>query len=129
MRTKLLEIGARGKELEEIMMALIEANFLNEERFAVAYTGGKFRQKGWGRLKIVRELKLRKISDYCIKAGLKEIDEKNYLKALDKLIAKRGRIEKEKHPQRRMMKLAKYCIGHGFEPELVWTRLKADGDN
>ncbi len=111
------------------MMALIETNFLNEERFALAFAGGKFRQKGWGKVKIIRELKLRKISDYCIKAGLMEIEEKNYLKTLDKLIAKRGKIEKEKHPQRRMMKLAKHCIGHGFEPELVWSRLKADDDN
>ena len=125
----MLEIGARGKELEELMMSLIETNFLNEERFAVAYAGGKFRQKAWGRIKIVRELKLRKISDYCIRAGLREIEEKNYLKALDKLIEKKSKVEKEEHPQRRIMKLAKYCIEHGFEPKLVWTKLKMDGDN
>ena len=32
-------------------------DFLNEERFAKAYAGGKFRMKKWGRGKIIQGLK------------------------------------------------------------------------
>jgi regulatory protein len=36
--------------------------------------------KQWGRVKIRYELKQKHISEYCIKKGLKEIDEEEYKK-------------------------------------------------
>jgi hypothetical protein len=75
------------------MVRLIETNFLNEERFAKAFAGGKFRTKKWGRLKIKRELAARKISDYCIKAAMKEIDEKDYWECLVQLIEKKSALK------------------------------------
>ena len=68
---------------KEMIVWLIENNYLNEERFAKAYAGGKFRMKQWGRIRIGRfnkhELKMRGLSEYCIKVGLAEIDEDDYL--------------------------------------------------
>jgi regulatory protein len=49
VRTKLLSLKIYGSDLEEIINKLIEDDFLNEERFAKAYAGGKFRIKKWGR--------------------------------------------------------------------------------
>ena len=49
VRMKLLELGMRGIDLENVMVKLIEEGFLNEERFAVAFGGGKFRMKNWGK--------------------------------------------------------------------------------
>ena len=46
---KLYELGARKKDHDEIIAALIQENYLNEERFAIAYAGGKYRMKQWGR--------------------------------------------------------------------------------
>ena len=42
---------------------LIDSNFLNEERFANAYAQRKFKQKGWGKIKIKQGLKFKKVSD------------------------------------------------------------------
>lgn len=121
VRNKLLQLGARGHNLEEIMATLIEKGFLNEERFAVAYAGGKFRIKHWGKNKIVQQLKLRKISDYSIKKSLKEINDKDYRKTLQQLIEKKWVAVKENNTLIKKDKVARYCIGRGYEPELVWN--------
>ena len=57
VKEKLYSLGVWKKDHDEIMAALIEENYLNEERFALAFAGGKFRMKKWGRVKIKYELK------------------------------------------------------------------------
>lgn len=75
VRTKLLSLKIYGDWLEEVMSDLIQEGYLNDERFAKNYARGKFRIKGWGKVRITRELKFRKISDYCIRKAMIEIDE------------------------------------------------------
>ena len=43
VKEKLFNLGVWKKEHDEIISTLIEENYLNEERFAVAYAGGHFR--------------------------------------------------------------------------------------
>ena len=123
VRNKLYEWGLRPNEVEHTIAHLITENFLNEERFAIAYAGGKFRIKKWGRNRIILELKKRKISDYCIRKAMKELDQ-DYLQTLKKVIAKRKQDIKEKNPVKKLHKIAQYVISKGFEPELVWSELK-----
>src|SRR5687768_10604150 len=73
VRGKLYEYSLFKDEVEDILTNLITEGFLNEERFAKAYAGGKFRMKKWGRLKIIHELEIKGLSKNCIHAGLKEI--------------------------------------------------------
>ena len=103
---------------------LISDNFLNEERFAKAFVGGKFRIKKWGRIKIKIELKKRKISDYCIKKGMQEIDEDDYLKTLQEILLKKLKENPKGKEQVRNYKAAQYAISRGFEGDLVWETIK-----
>ncbi len=123
VRNKLLEWGQKGLDLEEIMSKLIEENFLNEERFAKAYAGGKFRMKSWGRNKIVQQLTARKISEYNINRALKDIDEKDYAITLKALIKKKAATLKGLTPFEKRNKLARFLISKGYESELVWDVL------
>ena len=124
VRSKLLDIGVYGDTLEEIMAELITDNFLNEERFARSFARGKFRMKTWGRNRIRRELKLRKISDYCIRKAMEEIEEADYLPALQRLIEKQRALSKEKNTFKLRSKLAQHGLRRGFESELVWRVVK-----
>ena len=72
VKEKLYSLGVWKKDHDEIMAALIEENYLNEERFALAFARGKFRMKKWGRVKIKYELKQRQVSEYTIKKALKQ---------------------------------------------------------
>src|ERR1700740_2175906 len=70
VRDKLYEWGLWPEAVEHIISQLICDNFLNEERFAKAYALGKFRQKGWGKIKIKQGLKLKKVPEVLIKKAL-----------------------------------------------------------
>ena len=85
VKEKLYQLGVWKKDHDEIISTLIEENYLNEERFAIAYAGGKFRVNKWGRVKIKYELKQKQVSEYCIKKAFKEIPEEDYMEVLSKL--------------------------------------------
>ncbi len=121
---KLQELGIFGEEAGEIISELIAQNYLNEERFAKLFAGGKFRIKKWGRLKIKRELQIRNISDYCIQEALKEILESDYRNTMCKLIAEKWDSIKLKDNYQRKKKVAVFMQGKGYEGNLVWEILQ-----
>ena len=126
-REKLYECGVYGDDAEAIIVQLIEDNFLNEERYAKAFAGGKFRMMGWGRQKILYALKQKGISAYCIKKGMAEIEDTDYLQMLQKLLQKKrdDLASKESNMLIIKQKIAQYLISKGYESELVWSELKA----
>lgn len=125
VRDKLYEFGLYQSEVEEVLTELIVEGFINEERFAKAYIGGKFRMKKWGRVKILQSLKPHNISQYCINKGLQEIDEEEYIDTLKEIISKKSVAIKAVNNYEHNHKLARYAISRGFEPDLVWEILKS----
>lgn len=121
---KLRDIGLWGEAAQEVISHLIAENFLNEERFAKTYTVSKFRLKHWGRLRIVRELEQRNLSQHCITAGLAEIQGDEYRDSLRRLLKKKASLIDATNVYSLRDKVSKFAIQKGFEPELVWTELK-----
>src|SRR5882672_2796840 len=97
VKDKLYGFGLNTKEVDQILSTLIEENYLNEERFAIQFAGGHFRTKKWGRVKITYALKQKQVSPYCIKKALKQIDEDEYLKTLQKLFEEKLRTLKKEN--------------------------------
>lgn len=120
VRKRLSEFEVLGDEAEEIITYLIENNYLNEERFARIYAGSKFRVKKWGRIKIRQELKMRGISEYCLKAGMSEIDGDDYMATLKELIEKKSSDIKDLNKLIIKQKLVKYALSKGFENDLIF---------
>lgn len=120
VKDKLYGFGLNKKEVEEILSQLIEQNYLNEERFAIQFAGGRFRIKHWGRVKIKYELKQRQVSDYCIKKALASIDDDHYMRQLQKLFDEKIRtLRSEKNVFVKKRKLQDHLMQKGFEAELV----------
>ena len=106
--------------MDEIISTLIEENYLNEERFAILFAGGHFRTKKWGRVKIKYQLKQKQVSEYCIKKALKQIDEDDYLKTLQKLFEEKLKtLKSEKNIFIKKRKLQDHLMQKGFESDLV----------
>lgn len=124
VRSKLLEIGMYGDDLEDIMATLIEENFLNEERFAKSFARGKFRMNQWGRIRITQELKRRDIFGYCLRKGLEEIEEADYWNTLLEVLLKKSQTVKANNTYQKKQKLAQYAFGRGFEMNLIWEAIK-----
>lgn len=123
IRDKIYSWGLHLKEVENIISRLIDEGFLKEERFAVAFAGGKFRIKKWGKIKIKQALKEKRITEPLIKKALSEISDSDYRKMLVKVLEAKEKTIKEKDPFKRKYKLASYAISRGYESELVWRLL------
>lgn len=108
---------------EAVIAHLITENFLNEERFALALAGGKFRMKGWGREKIRAELRRHKVSDHSIRKALAGIDPDEYERTMERIIAKKASALKASGPAKRYYALRNYLISRGYESDLVHEKL------
>jgi len=118
VRWKLISLKIFGDDLEEIIVELIKDNFLNEERYAKSYARGKFRIKHWGRMRIRRELKFRKVSEYCIKQGMAEIEDEAYFETAVKLSKTYYEKQKGIEPLRRK-KTFSYMMSKGYESWII----------
>lgn len=120
VKEKLYSFGLYKKEVELLISQLIEENYLNEERFALQYAGGKFRMRRWGKVKIKHALKQKQVSDYLIKTALKAIDESDYLNALHKLAEQKLKtLRGEKNIFIKKRKLQDFLLQKGYEAALI----------
>ena len=125
IRNKLYENGASKDEVAELMIELIELKLIDEERYARNFARGKFRIKNWGKRKIIFELKQDQISEYCIKKGLSEIDDEEYLQTLERLTERKiPEFMKDKNLFTRRAKLQRYLSQKGYEQELIAEMIK-----
>jgi regulatory protein len=123
VKNKLFEVGAAKRDHDHIISTLIEENYLNEERFAVSYAGGKWRIKRWGRNRIRQELKGRGLTDYCIRKALKEIPEDEYRAVLARLVKKKWDELKKDQVIMRKKKTVDFFTRRGFEASIVLALL------
>lgn len=120
VKEKLYSLGMYKKDVDELLSNLIEENYLNEERFAIQFAGGKFRIKQWGRVKIKYALKQKQVSEYCIKKALAAIPETDYRRTLQKLFEQKLKTLKgERNIFIRKRKLQDHLMQKGFESGLV----------
>ena len=117
---KLFGFGLNKEAVDKIISQLIEENFLNEERFAIAFTGGHFRTKQWGRVKIKYELKKKQVSEYCVKKALASINSVDYSKTLFRLADKKIlTLKNEKNIFTKRKKLSDFLLQKGYESNLI----------
>lgn len=126
VRERLKEWGVYGDDAEEVIAELIQQNYLNEERFAKSFAGGKFRVKGWGRRKIKQHLQQRGISGYNLDQAMKEIAPDDYRETLADLLAKKRQSLRNDNPLVLKQKLVRYALSKGYESELIFTVLNGE---
>ena len=119
VREKLFGMGLVKKDVEILLSRLIEGNYLNEERYAILFAGGHFRQKKWGKTKIIYALKQKRVSEQNIKRALKEIPEEDYTNFLQKLAMVKWKSLKAEQRINREAKTSAYLLQKGYERPLV----------
>lgn len=121
---KLRSMKMDSVEIDTIMVHLISENFLNEERFACSFARGKHRIKFWGKIRIVNELKFRKITQYNINLALKEITMEEYVSSFHALAERHWESIKETNLLKKRKKFCDYLLRKGFESNLVYEKVK-----
>ena len=113
LREKLYDMGLWKKDVDQVIMQMMDENLLNEERYARSYARGHFYNKKWGKYKITVELRSKQIHDRLIKDALTEIDEADYESMILKLIKQKalevkGKTFEKKH------KISRYLLQKGY---------------
>lgn len=123
VRDKLYQWGLHQGEVEDVIADLISENFINEERFSKSFALGKFRMKGWGKVKIRQHLKMKRISEPLIKLALAEINMEEYTRKLEDIIEKKKQGSTEELSYTEKAKLIRFLQMRGFENDLIFTLL------
>ncbi len=126
VRDRLAAWDIASDDAEEIIAELIGQNYLNEERFAKTFAGGKFRVKGWGKRKIQQHLKQRGISGHNLNQAMAEIAPTDYRATLTDLLDKKRRMLRDDNPLVIKQKLVRYALSKGYESELIFSVLRAE---
>lgn len=121
---KMFSFSLSSDEKDELMVYLIDNNFLNEERFAQSFTRGKHNYKKWGKIRIVNELKARNISSTIIKIALKEINDSLYFETFNELANKHWESISESNLMKKRKKFCDYFIRKGWENDLIYEKVK-----
>lgn len=124
VKNKLYSMHMLPETIDVIMVHLIENDFLNETRFAASFARGKHRIKNWGINRIVRELKLREISEYNIKNAIKEIDIEEYICNFNSISEKHWNQIKETNKWIKRKKFCDFFLRKGFESDLIYQKVK-----
>lgn len=123
VKKKLHEWKVRPEVAQKIIISLEKENYLNEERFARVFAGGKFRIKKWGRNKIMAELRARRIPDLIIQISLDEIDEYEYIKVLRDIIEKKKSSFDNNESIEVKKKIFNFALSKGFERHLIFKHI------
>jgi regulatory protein len=121
---KLRNMKMEWEEIDTIMVHLITDNFLNEERFACSFARGRHRIKHWGKIRIVNELKSKKITQTLITIALKEISPEEYAATFHTLAERHWESIQETNRLKKRKKFCDYLLRRGFESNLVYDKLK-----
>ncbi len=121
---KMRTMSIDSRTIDEVVVHLIQNNFLNEERFACAFARGKNRIKNWGKIRIVNELKLRNISQNNILTALKELDTDEYLDIFQIVSEKQWMSISEKNSIKKRKKFCDFLLRKGYESNLVYEKVK-----
>lgn len=124
VKEKLYSLGLYKQDVELLISQMIEEGYLNEQRFATQFAGGKFRMKQWGKKRIEQELQQKQVSPYCIKKALQQIDNTDYTTTLEKLASKKwDQLKGEMNIFIKKRKLQDYLLQKGYEIPLVKQQL------
>ena len=113
-----------NKNQKEIINHLIENNYINEKRYALLYSMGKFNSRKWGKIKISNHLKKKGIKEKDINESINEIPETKYLDVLSNLIIKKSQEIKDSDIYNKKSKIARYLFQKGYESNLIWNQIE-----
>lgn len=124
VHTKLRSLTNDSSEIDDVIVHLIEHNYLNEERFARAFARGKNRIKHWGKSRIVAELKQRKISATIIKLALTELDENEYDASFLAIAEKKWESLNEPNIMKKRKKFCDFLLRKGYDSAQVYVVMR-----
>ena len=118
-RKKLLGWELDEESIERIITRLKKENFLNEERYCRSFIKDKIQFNKWGKVKIVFELKKKRISQSTIDSCFQEIESTDFETPLIKILTTKARSVKAANDYERWAKLVRFGMGRGYSLDQI----------
>ena len=119
VRQRLFRRGLPTADIDKIIDLLIDERYLDEERFARAFSHSKVEYAGWGRRKIAAALAQKRIPAAIITDALASIDPKIYIARLQAVIAAARRRDPEPDTYQGRTRIFRHAASRGFEPDII----------
>lgn len=120
IRLKLRTLGCPRDREDELIEFLEQEGYYDNERYARAFVRGKFRMKGWGKLKLKAALFQKGIDAPLIDLALEEeIEWEEYLETAKKAFMKKRAFLLESNKDKKRDKLFAYMVSRGFEGKVI----------
>jgi regulatory protein len=122
--TKLVSWKIDKEDIDQIIKELEKEKFIDEIRYAKSFTNDKIKFGKWGKLKIVHEMRLKKIPDNIILETINSFEMAEYIKIIDHELEKKIQtiIEPDKNVFRD--KVLRFAFSRGYERQIVDAYLK-----
>lgn len=118
VRLKLRQWNCDAKNADEIVDFLYKHDFLNDERYCQAFVHDKLLFQGWGRVKIEYMLRAKHLPASAIQNTLKNIDESEYSRVLNRLIESKQKTF-SKNAQDSQNVLFRFLLQRGFTSDEI----------
>lgn len=116
---KLYRWGISNTDSERIIDYLLDEKYIDEARYAQAYTNDKLRFSHWGRIKIKSMLRMKHISDRDINNAFDNISEEEYKSILRDIIKGKAKSEGDAEDYASRAKIIRFALQRGFEMEEI----------
>ena len=119
IREKLVKWGLNASDVSVVMQQLSEQGYIDERRFTRAFVNDRFNFNGWGRIKIVYQLRQKGISSEIIDDAMAVIDEEAYRQRLLELLRAKWRNVKDREPRAAWAAMMRFAASRGFEASIA----------
>ncbi len=114
---------------ERVLARLQKEGFVDDRRYAGAFTRDKFRYNKWGVVKIALQLRMKGIAPDIIDEAVKEVDDDTALATLRKIIEAKRTTVKGKSDYEVNCKLLRFALSRGFSIDNINKVLHTDFDD
>ncbi len=119
MLEKMSKWGVSEDAQARVMEYLTENKFVDDERYARAFSLDKVRYNKWGRRKVEQALWMKRIDSDIRQRVLDDIDDEEYLRVLRPLLKSKQRSIKAANDYERTTKLIRFAMGRGFGMNII----------
>lgn len=114
VRHKLRDWGGEATDADTVIARLKEEGYIDDARYARAYCESKMLRSGWGRMKVVYQLRQKHLPREAIEAGMEAVDEEVYMSVLKEAAAKKVATIRDTDPAVRRRKLVSFLAQRGY---------------
>ena len=129
MLEKMRQWGVSDEDQASVMQRLVSERYVDDERFARAFSTDKVRYNKWGRRKVEQALWLKHIDKDICRRVLDDISDEEYVDILRPLLRQKRRTTKAQSEYELTTKLIRFALSRGFTMDIIRQCIDVDDDD